>query len=437
MSDKTAAHPATGGIPRPLSGDPGNTDLLVGLVADKLRARFTDVSGAMTSLILEESVPLDQADLTTTLKTSVDGNLDTILQLLKDRIPVKHARPSTAAIEYAYRLAEHRVPADALRRAYHLGSEALRRESFVEVERLDCSPNEKLHVLHYIDGFLHTYVDWMSAEVLAVHAQETRRLTEFSASATATMIRNVLNDGDVPSATFESTTHYRLGQKHRAAVVWVDRATPAIDHTASLMNLVDQIARAPGCNGPVLFTAVDRGSAWVWFNMRAGDDFRDAVAAALATLPGSRIAFGSIGNGSEGFRRSHRQAIAAARVARVSTGRKSALVSHDDPGVAVASILTRDMAAVRTWIDEELGDLARATETAGRLRETYLQFLDNDSSYTQTGADLNLHRNTVKYRVEQALKYIGDAEVRRRADIAMALHTCRILGASVLTEGRE
>lgn len=423
----------------------GRTDRLVAHVADELRSRFTEVSGAMTGLILEESEPLNQADLTSLLTDSVEGNLDTILQLLHGGIPVSHASPSTAAIEYAYRLAEQRVPADALRRAYHLGSEALRRESFDEVEHLDCSSNEKLHVLHFIDGFLHSYVDWISVEVLAVHDQETRRLAEYSASATATMIRDVLagNDGsDISASSFEATTHYRLDQKHRAAVVWVDRATPAVDHTSSLMTLVNRIARGSGRTTPVLFTAVDRSTAWVWFSDRGGDP-RETVEKALTTLPGARIAFGGDGDGTAGFRRSHRQATSAARVARVArvtrtaTGGENTLVCYDDPGVAVASILTGDMEAVRTWIAEELGELARATDTADRLRETYLQFLDNDGSYTRTGTIMNLHRNTVKYRVEQALEYTGDPAGARRADVAMALHTCRVLGDAVLTTERN
>lgn len=417
------------------------TDRLVRQVVDRLRSRFPEVSAAMTGLILDASGPLDLAELRLLLEASVEGNLDTGLHLLVNDIPVDHARPSTAAIEYAYRLAEHRIPADALRRAYHLGSEAMRRESFAEVQRLGCSPDEKLHVLHHIDGFLHTYIDWMSAEVLAVHDQETRRLTEYSASATATMVRDVLDGVDVNPSAFEPTTRYRIDQRHRGAVVWVNRANPAVDYTPSLMQMVNRVARDPACNGPVLFTAVDRGSARVWFGVGTDDDLRASLSETLASLPGARIAFGGTGTGADGFRRTHRQALAAGRIARISTRTPATPVSYDDPGVAATAILTENMAGVRTWISEELGGLACITETAERLRETYLCFLDNDSSFTRTGAEMNLHRNTVKYRVEQALELLGERAGepggRSRADIAMALHVCRILGTAALGETGE
>lgn len=430
--DRTPVDPSAVDVPKPLSEDVETTGRLVVQVADQLRERFSEVSGAMTALILDKEAPLDQAELTTMLSSSVAGNLDTVLHLLHNRIPVRHARPSTAAIEYAYRLAEHRVPADMLRRAYHLGSEALRRESFAQVQKLGCLPDEKLHVLHYIDGFLHTYVDWISAEVLAVHDQETQRLAEYSASAAATVIRDVLTGGDVSPTTFESTARYRLDQRHRAAVVWIDRANPAVDYTRPLTQMVDRIARGSGCHGPVLFTAVDRGSAWVWFAVTSDGNLYDAVPGALSALDDGRISFGGVGSGVEGFRRSHRQAVAAGRVARIAGSSPHSPVTYDDPGVAIASILTADMTAVRQWITEELGGLAATTETAERLRDTYLCFLDNNSSYTRTGSQMNLHRNTVKYRVEQALEFIGDAPGRNRADVAMALHICRVLGSAAL-----
>ena len=435
MSPRESGVPTVADITSLLSGGSELTGQLVIQVADELQRRFSEVSGAMTAQILEQSDPLDQPDLLASLSASVEGNVETILQLLHHPEQVRHARPSTPAIEYAYRLAEHRVPSAALRRAYHLGSEALRQEAFAEVKRLDCSPDEKLNVLHYYDGFLHTYVDWMSDEVLTVHDQETRRLTEYSASATATKIRTVLEGGEVSAATFESTAHYRLTQRHRAAVVWIDRANPAVDNTTPLMSLVGRIARGSGASTPFLFTAVDRGAAWVWFAVNDGSDLYSILPEALATLPGARIAFGAPGDGVEGFRRSHHQALSTARVARISEAPRTMSLSYDDPGLAVASILTEDMAAVKKWVGEELGGLAAPTETAGRLRDTYLRFLDTGGSYTHTGAEMNLHRNTVKYRVEQALGRIGETRVEKRADVSMALHMCRILGTAALPEG--
>ncbi|WP_244187496.1 helix-turn-helix domain-containing protein [Mycobacterium gastri] len=50
-----------------------------------------------------------------------------------------------------------------------------------------------------------------------------------------------------------------------------------------------------------------------------------------------------------------------------------------------------------------LGDLARDDENDGRLRETLRVFLGCGASYKMAAAELNMHFNTVKYRVGRAI----------------------------------
>lgn len=242
-------------------------DSLVIRIGTIMHSKFDRISDAMTELIVQNETPLVSEELADMLASSVSGNLETVIQLLRNQIPVEEARPSTVAIRYAQLLADRGVSADQLRRAYHHGAEGGRREIFKIVRDLDCSADEKLQVLHHIDGFLHSYIDWISAEVLDAYEQEARRLTDFSATATATVIRDVLSGTPVPEARFESIAHYRLDQRHRASVMWVNQDSPAVDHTTDLQTQAQWIARGPGFTGTTLFTAVDReqrgcGSAW-------------------------------------------------------------------------------------------------------------------------------------------------------------------------------
>ena len=401
-------------------------------IGEEVHRRMPEVARAMTDLIIEKELPLGGADILDILASSVEGNLETISQLLRNGIPVDEARPSTAAIRYAHRLAERGIPADQLRRAYHLGSEGGRREIFGIIRDMDCPSRDKLEILHHMDGFLHSYIDWMSGEILTAYETEARRIRDYSASATASLIREVLTGTEVADRAFEHTAQYRLDQRHRAAVLWIDQANPAVDYTSQLATQVRRIARGAGFAGPTLFTAVDRGTVWVWFSVRDADPVAGA-AGLLAGMPAARIAFGAPESGREGFRRSHRQALAAERVARTAVVEDPVPLSYDDPGVALATLLTSDMPEIRRWVAEELGGLAEQNPTAARLWETYSRFLETGSSYTRTGEAMTLHRNTVKYRISQAQGLLPERPQRTTAELSMALRLCALLGAAVLT----
>lgn len=411
-------------------------DSLVIRIGTIMHSKFDRISDAMTELIVQNETPLVSEELADMLASSVSGNLETVIQLLRNQIPVEEARPSTVAIRYAQLLADRGVSADQLRRAYHHGAEGGRREISRIVRDLDCSADEKLQVLHHIDGFLHSYIDWISAEVLDAYEQEARRLTDFSATATATVIRDVMSGTPVPEARFESTAHYRLDQRHRASVMWVNQDGPAVDHTTDLQTQAQWIARRPGFTGTTLFTAVDRGTAWVWFGVEGTDPLTETTALSQelhSRVPGAQICFGTAQSGVAGFRTSHRQAQSAEYLARITGPDRPAPVCYDDPGVALASLLSSDVPALRDWVNEQLGELAAHSDNAARLRGTYSVFPDSGASFTRTGELMMLHRNTVKYRIEQARVLIGAENPGTPAENSVALHMCRLLGPSVLS----
>lgn len=71
------------------------------------------------------------------LGPSVEGNVDTLLHALRYAIPVERVAVSTAALEYARRLAQHGVPLNALVRAYRLGQHRMNELAFAEVRTID------------------------------------------------------------------------------------------------------------------------------------------------------------------------------------------------------------------------------------------------------------------------------------------------------------
>jgi DNA-binding PucR family transcriptional regulator len=146
-----------------------------------------------------------------------------------------------------------------------------------------------------------------------------------------------------------------------------------------------------------------------------------------------RMTLGLPAYGEAGFRGSHEQAQRARSVALMAGDRVPAAVSFGDEGVAIVSLLARDLAATRAWVSEVLGPLAVDDGSNAALRETMRTFLLTGDNYSRTAELLVLHRNTVKYRVTKVLDERGGSIDADRLDVALALQTCHLLGAPVLS----
>lgn len=117
----------------------------------------------------------------------------------------------------------------------------------------------------------------------------------------------------------------------------------------------------------------------------------------------------------------------------MSAGESTPAASFGDEGVAITSLLANDIDSTTAWVAEVLGPLARDTENMQVLRETLRVFFVTGESYTETAARMQLHRNTVKYRVTKALGERRTAVSSNRLDLAVALSVCHFRGPAVLT----
>ena len=130
--------------------------------------------------------------------------------------------------------------------------------------------------------------------------------------------------------------------------------------------------------------------------------------------------------------RSHREAEGARRRALIVERAEPALICASDPGLSVAALLGGDVTATRAWVAGTLGALAADTDNDTRLRETPQVFLGCGSSYKQAADELNLHFNSVKYRVGRAIARRGRDVGTDRLDVELALLACHWYGAAVL-----
>jgi hypothetical protein len=357
-----------------------------------------------------------------------------MLRALRYHIAVERVEPPTAALEYARRLAQHGVPVNALVRAYRLGQRRLNDLVFAQVRSSDIEPQARLAVIENITVTLFEYIDWISQQVVAVYEDERERWLENQNSLRAVQVRETLTgrkNVDVDAAS--TSIRYPLRWHHVALVMSYPDSSTDGDELSRLQRFLRELAEAAHAGAAPLFVAADRISAWGWL------PYRGATADVVATVrqfastrtDTPSVGIGSAAAGVEGFRRSHHQALGAHMVA-IAGGHQHTVTAVSDPGLSVAAMLGSDVGEVRAWVSDVLGDLATDSEGDRRLRETMRVFLGCGSSYKLAAEELNLHFNSVKYRVGRALARRGRAIEGDRLDVELALLVCHWYGTGVL-----
>ena len=421
------------------SGTDTDVDRCVRQIAAGLHERLGELT-AIIQRLLQEEIPelaLDAQSIEL-LGASVGGNVDTVLHAMRYGIAVQRVEAPTAAMEYARRLAQHGVPVHGLVRGYRVGQRRMNELVFAEVQATDMEPMVRVAVLEKMSATMFAYIDWMSQQVVEVYEEERERWLENQNSLRVLRVREILaakTPVDVDAAS--STIRYPLRWHHLAVVAWYPEAGCDGNELARLQRFLRDMGQAAGVAASPLFVAANAVCGWGWLPFRAAApeavDKARQFAATHADSPS--VGIGSMAAGVGGFRRSHRRALAARAVGAAREPHRPTAVAADDPGVLVAAMLGADVTQAREWVAEVLGDLAVDDDNDAWLRETLHVFLSSDGSYKLAAERLNLHSNTVKYRVGRAVARRGRAIGADRLDVELALLLCHWYGGAV-TEQR-
>ncbi|MBF6302343.1 helix-turn-helix domain-containing protein [Nocardia amamiensis] len=400
-----------------------------------MNERVTDISASIHRG-LEEEVPELRADVHSAelLGSSVQGNLDTLLHALRHDIPATRIHLPSVAIEYTRRLAQHGVPLNALIRGYYLGQRAVTELVFAELQAPDITPVEQFLVGKAITTRLFQYLDHVTQQVVAIYDAEREQWLETRNSVRALRVRELLAGKkivDIDGAAGQ--IHYPLQWHHLALIVWYPDTGAHGDELAELRRFVRKSAEAAGTAAAPLFLAADRMSGWAWLPYRSAQAGAVArvreFAAGQADAPS--VAIGTMAAGISGFRRSHRLAQDARSVALARGDAEPRIIAAEDPGLSVAALLGDRITEAWEWVSEVLGDLAADNDNDARLRETLRVFLRTGSSYKAAAAELDLHSNSVKYRVARAVSRRGRPIAEDRLDVELALLLCHWFGPPI------
>jgi DNA-binding PucR family transcriptional regulator len=144
-----------------------------------------------------------------------------------------------------------------------------------------------------------------------------------------------------------------------------------------------------------------------------------------------RLAIGSPGFDVAGFRSTHVEATHAHRIALLAESDRSQVTWYRDQ--ELASLLTNDLERARAFALRELGGLASSEPSVARLRETLRLYLQSWGSHVRTAELLDVHQNTVAYRIRRAEELRGRPVYDRRPELEAALLLVDRLGDEILT----
>ena len=331
-------------------------------------------------------------------------------------------RPPEEAFVLARQLAARGVELAALLEVYRSGQQAALAYVTAVAEDADLTPELVPRALVTVWG---NAIEWFAHSVeqlIGAYGEERERWLRSALTRRTQVVSTILAGDRVDVDEAERDLSHSLRRQQTALVLWKSDPRPDGDAVARLEAEAARLAARCGAPRPLVVPA-GPAEVWAWLATDRAPDGDVLRAAEVAA--GIRVAVGVTAAGVDGFRNSHREAVAARDLADVIA---DPLVAYAD--VEVVSLLARDRVAMQSFVRRELGDLAADEDAAERLRETVLAYLD--AGMDGAAARLAIHRNTVRYRLRQAEDLLGRPVTERRRELELAL-----LCAAVLPVGSE
>jgi DNA-binding PucR family transcriptional regulator len=405
----------------------GRAAAVEGLAAELLESTPALARGMADHLYahLPELAALEQdEELMAELLASTEAHISQALRLLKLGAEVDRAVLPPEARDFMLGNVRRGIPLAALLRSYRLGHAWLWGQWMQALQARIREPDELIAAQEFTSAFMFGYTDRVSDLLVDEYGSERERLMRGTAQLRAEMVRAILAGEPVDEETLTGRLGYEI-RRHHVALRISSRAT----EVRGLERAIREAAAALGPGEPLV---VPSGAASfdAWWG--AFDDADTTGLERYAPPDGVRVAFGRPGHGLEGFRRSHEEAVQAARVASLARGAGASVTGYAQ--VELVSLLATDLPRARVFVTGRLGPLAATGEPVERLRETVRAFLVAGGSATRVAKELYVHHNTVAYRVKRAEELLGRRVTEDPLELLCALTLAATLGPAVLVD---
>lgn len=403
------------------------------LVAGELDAHRDELIAEVAWAVRAQIHALDHdARLADFLKGSITENVVAGIHFLERGDPEDEVLAPPAAIMYARALARQGdVPLSALIRAYRIGHShfldwAIRYATALTTDR---SP-----VIVELIKETARWIDRVSHQVSVSYEEERDRWVSSRSGLRQQWVSQLLGGAPVEITRAEDVLQYRFHGVHVAAVVWPEPAVPTGEVVTLFDQVLDLLATEMGAVGPPLTVPTGEREARIWFSVPANAVLEAArIRKALEkSCLRVRLAVGDAEEGLAGFRRTLVQAERVKAIALAGTQRAARVILYSE--VAPLALMAGDLDEVRRFVVRVLGELATDCDRNEWLRETLREFLARNRSYAATAEALFLHRNTIQYRVAQAMERCGQSldDPEAALNVQFALQVCHWLSPAVL-----
>jgi DNA-binding PucR family transcriptional regulator len=351
---------------------------------------------------VEEFGDFDGPELWEAMRASCLANLEAGLEGMSTQLELPAEIPPDAR-DLALLAARLDLPLAAVLGAYRIGHAMIWQRWFEAVELEATDDEARRAALEAASTYLFEYVDRLSSFVTAEYTAERDRFMRSREQRRTQLVRDILDgaDPDPPAAMRE--LDYDLRLHHLAAVV----------SGSDIDGVVRELARE--LDAPHRLTVSLAGdTAWAWLGRTREFELPER----LSPPEGVTLSVGDPGAGTEGFRRSHREAREAHRIALRGRG-DARLVRYDQ--VALESLVADDDARVRAFISRELRGIDGDDARSRRLRETLRAYFACAQNASAAAAMLGVHEHTVTYRLRTIEERLGRPVTARRAELETAL----------------
>jgi hypothetical protein len=363
---------------------------------------------AITAEIHRELEFSDELEVRELTYRSTEAILRLGLQLVHTATSPDDAEAPPAAVEYARELARRDIPIDTVLRAHQIGHRVFYERFAARTRTLLEDPVEIAEALELGALWTHALLAGQSRGVV-VHYEEERDDWARRAGALRAEVVRALVAGEEPDEAAEARLGYTLGGHHIGFVVWT-AGGDATDVEASASNLAVQLGE-----GRPLLHGLPGGALAGWVHARRVMDLSNSTALA----PGVAAAVGTRRPGPAGFAETHREALAARRVAELRGPSGGTVTAYED--VALESITIGDPDRARAFVAGQLGPLASNDDGWARLALTLRCYLEHNARLRPTALALGVHENTVKNRIQAASELLGAPVEPRVAEVLVAL----------------
>lgn len=378
-------------------------------VAAALDARLTDLADSVQSQMhaeVPEFYVNDDPALRQAESDAIRESLEAIMRGLVDQLEVEATVPG-AMLKQARLAAQANVSLYALLRKSRI-AQSVTWDAFLDVAQHVISDDDlRGMALRRISQYQFAWNDVVSAALVSEYEAEHRLYFLERPDRKKRAIVNAVLAGSPPD---EAAMGYQLTGWHFAVVAWGEHPEAAIQ----------AIGATQGSRH--LKVSTTDGAVFAWFrSVRKRNDQGPDLSAVKLPM-GTRLAIGQYAEGVEGFRRSHRQAGLAYRVARLGC---DDITAYRD--VALEALLLRDLAAASEFVQQELGPLLDGSPRSRTLLETVKIYYATGHNASATGLRLGVNERTVAYRLRSLEDALGNTVWQRRDEIAAAIRVAALL----------